>query len=129
MKHIIDINGLELQITDLEGAIHQARTFSGFEMSPPGNQEENRRLTIYWTDIWIKLEMVKHGEEPENDNTEILFPEQLRPVVLQCLSENWKVETHKNEEVCIWREQADLVARIIKGTGEHWILKWMPADK
>lgn len=54
---IIDLNGLELQVTDLEKAIEQARDFKNLHHIPPLPSDTNQQE--YWKDVYEKLLKLK----------------------------------------------------------------------
>lgn len=54
---IIDLNGLEIEVTDLEKAIERAEWFKDAHHIPPVDSDQERQA--YWRDIYEKLLKLK----------------------------------------------------------------------
>lgn len=50
---IVDLNGCEIEVTDLDKAIEQAEYFKDAHHIPPVESDKPRQL--YWRDIYEKL--------------------------------------------------------------------------
>lgn len=65
MMHITDLNGKQLQVTDLGKAIEQAESFACIERGSESDfyvdKEKDIRLSDYWKDVHQKLLKLKHG--------------------------------------------------------------------
>jgi len=55
--NIIDLNGFEIEIMDLEGAIKQSDLFTGFQHFPSTQGDTQRQA--YWQDLHSKLLKLK----------------------------------------------------------------------
>ncbi|WP_461791395.1 hypothetical protein [Pedobacter sp.] len=54
MKTILrDLNGFEIEVTDLDGALEQTELMKEFRHDPPKVLDEQRKL--YWLDLYNKL--------------------------------------------------------------------------
>ena len=56
---IEDLHGKGIEITDLEKAIKQAKTFKGYSHQDKSFAEFDKRQKAYWTDIYKKLLILK----------------------------------------------------------------------
>ena len=63
---IKDLNGFEVEITNLDEAIQIAELYKNYEHLDKGFSELNKRLKIYWTDMYGKLLKIKskQNEQP-----------------------------------------------------------------
>lgn len=52
---IVDLNGIEIEITDLNGAIAQAKLYKGFRHENRSFLALDDQLQAYWTDLYEKL--------------------------------------------------------------------------
>lgn len=52
---IVDLNGKEIQITDLHLALMQADDFRHYSTTDPKQSEFFRKQQLYWEDIYQKL--------------------------------------------------------------------------
>lgn len=61
MKTIVtDLNGFEIEVTDLAGAIEQTELMKEFRHDPPKVFDEQRKL--YWNDLYNKLLELKEKQ-------------------------------------------------------------------
>lgn len=63
---IKDLNGLEIEIANLDEAIQITEQYKNYEHLNEGFSELDKRLNIYWTDIHEKLLKIKskQNEQP-----------------------------------------------------------------
>ena len=63
--YITDINGAQLEVTDLEGAIVQATIYTDYRHmdSTPAQRNFDRKVNAYWADLRIKLDALKKSIE------------------------------------------------------------------
>lgn len=63
---IKDLNGFEVEITNLDEAIQIAEQYKNYEHLDKGFSELDIQLNIYWTDMYEKLLKIKakHNEQP-----------------------------------------------------------------
>lgn len=54
---IIDLNGFEIEVTDLKKAIKQAKNFKDMHHIPPVPSDKERQK--YWNDLYQKLLILK----------------------------------------------------------------------
>jgi hypothetical protein len=52
---IIDLNGVDIEIENLQLAIMQADDYRHFRHHDHSHQERDKKLQIYWEDIYQKL--------------------------------------------------------------------------
>lgn len=124
MKKILDIEGTYQQVTDLEEAIAQTKQFSGYQITTPGYETTNQRNFIYWTDLWIKLELVKAGICPSSISMPLRFPDHAKELVLNCLKENASLENVSEEAILIYREPKVIAGHLIPASKGKWQLQW-----
>ncbi|MEP7375700.1 MAG: hypothetical protein ABI675_20045 [Chitinophagaceae bacterium] len=55
MITLIDINGFQITVTDIEAAIKQAKLFKGFKHDDPMYNDFDLERNHYWQDIYEKL--------------------------------------------------------------------------
>lgn len=56
---ITDLNGCEIEVTDLKGAIKIAKRNTGYSHEDKSFSEFDKRQKAYWTDIHEKLTAIK----------------------------------------------------------------------
>lgn len=58
---IIDLKGIEMEVTNLDQAINQAKTFMKYTHAnaTQNQKEKDKYLKKYWTDIYNKLIQLK----------------------------------------------------------------------
>ncbi|CAI9686744.1 hypothetical protein EAVNVH72_03475 [Elizabethkingia anophelis] len=56
---ITDLNGCEIEITDLKEAIKIAKRNTGYSHEDKSFSEFDKRQKAYWTDIYEKLTAIK----------------------------------------------------------------------
>ncbi|WP_343606247.1 hypothetical protein [Fluviicola sp.] len=54
---IVDLNGFEIKVTDLDGAIEQSEIMKEFRHDPPRLHDERKHA--YWLDLYQKLIQLK----------------------------------------------------------------------
>lgn len=59
---ILDLNGSEIQVADLNLALIQADDFRNYSTSQPENLEFFRKQQAYWEDIYQKL-LLRHSQD------------------------------------------------------------------
>lgn len=64
---IKDLNGLHIQIPDLDRAIEMAEFFKDCGHSPPHPADQERR--DYWKDFYEKLQKLKLKQTKENEQS------------------------------------------------------------
>lgn len=57
--YITDLNGCEIEITDLKEAIKLAKRNTGYNHEEKSFSEFDKRQKAYWTDIYTKLKAVQ----------------------------------------------------------------------
>ena len=62
---IIDLNGCELEVTNLENALKQVREFKKYSHAGHEWADFDRRQKIYWTDLYQKLLVIKKKQPYE----------------------------------------------------------------
>ena len=60
---IIDINGCTIEIDDLNKAIQITKQYKQYEHENNGFSELDKKLNLYWTDIYEKLLKIKSQKE------------------------------------------------------------------
>ena len=60
---IIDINGCTIGIADLNKAIQITKRYKQYEHENNGFSELDKKLNLYWTDIYDKLLKIKSQKE------------------------------------------------------------------
>ena len=60
---IIDFNGCTIEITDLDKAIQITKRYKQYEHENNGFSELDKKLNLYWTDIYEKLFKIKSQKE------------------------------------------------------------------
>ena len=55
---ITDLNGVPIEVTDLE-ALVQADSFRGYKHTDNTHKALDKRLKVYWQDLYIKLKQLK----------------------------------------------------------------------
>lgn len=60
---IIDLNGTELEITDLTKALAQAKKFRHLSHTSPAFRKLDWHLKAYWRDVYEKLLLLQCGAE------------------------------------------------------------------
>ena len=63
---ITDLNGFEVEITNLDEAIQIAKQHKNYEHLDKGFSELNKRLNIHWTDIYEKLLKIKTKQNEQS---------------------------------------------------------------
>jgi hypothetical protein len=61
MITIIDLEGKEIEITDLNLALMQADDFRHYSTIDPGQAEFCRKQQVYWEDIYQKIARFAEG--------------------------------------------------------------------
>lgn len=57
--YITDLNGCEIEITDLKKAVKVAKRNTGYSHEDKSFSEFDKRQKAYWTDIYTKLKAVQ----------------------------------------------------------------------
>ena len=57
--HITDLNGNQIEVTDLDKAIKIAKEYKGYHHACKGFGALDKRQKAYWTDIYEKLTAIK----------------------------------------------------------------------
>ena len=60
---IIDINGCTVEINNLNDAIQITKRYKQYEHENNGFSELDKKLNLYWTDIYEKLLKIKSQKE------------------------------------------------------------------
>lgn len=69
IMEITDFNGNVIKITDLSGAIKQAKEFSNYRHADKGYRKSDCQLSVYWKDILKKLLALKTQQANKNKKT------------------------------------------------------------
>ncbi|MET7038441.1 hypothetical protein [Elizabethkingia miricola] len=56
---VTDLNGYEIEVTDLKEAIRIAKRNTGYSHEDKSFSEFDKRLKVYWTDMFEKLTAIK----------------------------------------------------------------------
>ncbi|UOE50897.1 hypothetical protein MTO98_07375 [Mucilaginibacter sp. SMC90] len=60
---ITDLNGIEIEVTDLSLAIMQADDYRHYQLSGSANTDYNHPQQVYWEDIYLKLIIIAEQSE------------------------------------------------------------------
>ena len=60
---LTDLNGKQIEVTNLDEAIRQAEMFMNFKHENPEYAQADEDLKNYWTDIYSKLLQLKNETE------------------------------------------------------------------
>ncbi|MBO6186724.1 MAG: hypothetical protein J6O88_18895 [Chryseobacterium sp.] len=63
--NITDLNGLEIEITNLDEAIRITEQYKKYEHLDKGFSELDKRLNKYWTDMYEKLLKIKEKQNEQ----------------------------------------------------------------
>jgi len=57
---IIDLDGKEIEVTDLDLAVMQADDYRHYRHTDPASAERGKQLQAYWEDLYQKLWRLKN---------------------------------------------------------------------
>ena len=56
---ITNLNSVPIEVTDLNKALVQADSFRGYKHTDNTHKALDKRLKVYWQDLYIKLKQLK----------------------------------------------------------------------
>lgn len=60
---IIDKNGSKITVTNLKGALKQAKLFKDFYHTDPNYRQGDKERRVYWSDMYNKLRALENTPE------------------------------------------------------------------
>lgn len=63
---ITDLNGFQIEITNLDEAIRIAEKYKEYQHLDKGFSELDKRLDKYWTDMYEKLLKIKENQNEQS---------------------------------------------------------------
>ena len=66
---ITDLNGVPIEVTDLDKALVQADSFRGYKHTDNTHKTLDKRLKAYWQDLYIKLKQLKEAQNSTLNKT------------------------------------------------------------
>ena len=66
---ITDLNGVPIEVTDLDKALAQADSFRRYKHTDNTHKALDKRLKVYWQDLYIKLKQLKQAQNSTLNKT------------------------------------------------------------
>ena len=66
---ITDLNGVPIEVTDLDKALAQADSFRWYKHTDNTHKALDKRLKAYWQDLYIKLKQLKDAQNSTLNKT------------------------------------------------------------
>ena len=66
---ITDLNGVPIEVTDLDKALVQVDSFRGYKHTDNTHKTLDKRLKAYWQDLYIKLKQLKEAQNSTLNKT------------------------------------------------------------